>query len=351
MASAPVGFALIDRRLTYLRINETLAEMNGLPVAAHLGRRLREVLHALEPLEELVKHVFDSEEPVLGLRAEVPGPAPGEPRHVLANFHPIRDTSDKVYAVGGIVVDITEQVRAMEEIQRDAAFRERLLAILGHDLLQPLSTISMTAEAWLLQEGLPENLLRSAQRLSRAAARMGRMISDLLDFARVRQQSGLPLTPRPIDLGAVCHTVVEEITMAHPARSIELHTEGLCEGQWDPDRIAQVISNLVSNALAYSPPDTPVTVEVSGTGSIARIAVRNQGAPIAEELLPVLFDPFRRGQHASQGPASKGLGLGLYITREIVRAHGGDLCVRSEPHTGTTFEVELPQTHRPGRSP
>jgi PAS domain S-box-containing protein len=341
LASAPVGFAVIDREFRYLRINQTLAAMNGRSIAEHLGRPIREVVPDVASLEELLRRVLDSGEPVLGLEQEVIAPASGQELHVLVSFHPLHDPAGRIYAVGAIVVDITEQARALVEIQRHAAFRERLMAILGHDLRQPLSLIALTAETWLKQEDLPEGLLRSAQRVARTAARMGRMIADILDLARVRQGSGIPITPRPIDLESICRTVLDEISMTRPSRQIELLSRDRCAGTWDPDRLAQVVSNLVTNALDYSPPDTPVLVEIAPAGDRVRMQVRNQGRPIAPELLPTLFDPFRRGQAESRS-ASQGLGLGLYIAREVVRAHGGDISVISSLSTGTVFTVELP---------
>lgn len=348
LASAPVGFAVLDRELRYLRINETLAAMNGRSIEQHLNRRAREVLPSLAPVEDLVQRVLDSGEPILRLQSQIAGPEPDKELHVLANFHPLKDPAGTVYAVGAIIVDITDQARALAEIQRHAAFRERLMAILGHDLRQPLSLIALTAETWLKHEGLPEGLLRSAQRVVRTAARMGRMIADILDLARVRQGTGIPIAPRPVGLDVICRTVLDEISMTRPSRQIELTQHGGCEGMWDPDRLAQVVSNLVTNALDYSPPETPVIVELSGElkgeEDRVRMQIRNQGQPIASELLQVLFDPFRRGTHEARGAASQGLGLGLYIAREVVRAHGGDISVSSARGTGTEFTVDLPRS-------
>lgn len=346
LSSAPVGFGVVDRELRYLRINETLAALNGHPMAAHLGRRIPEVLPGMTDLVALVQRVFATGQPALGIEGLAPGPRPGHSRHVLANFHPIRGPGGTVDAVGAIVVDITEQAEALQELQRHVAFRERLLAILGHDLRQPLSTITLTAEVLLKHEGLPEGLLRSAQRLARAAARMGRMIADLLDVARVRQGAGIPIAPRPVDLGSICSTVLDEIRTARPDRQILLSRQGECQGEWDPDRLAQVISNLVTNALDYSPLESPVQVELQGTAERVRMLVCNQGPPIPAELLPVLFDPFRRGSHHAGAASSGGLGLGLYIAHEIVRAHGGEIQVTSEQGPGTIVSVELPRTPR-----
>ncbi|MFO0579941.1 MAG: PAS domain S-box protein [Polyangia bacterium] len=346
LSSAPVGFGVVDRELRYLRINETLAALNGKPMAAHFGRRIPDVLPGVSELVALVQRVFATGQPALGIESLAPGPAPGHGRHVLASFHPIRGSDGQIVAVGAIVIDITEQAEALQELQRHAAFRERLLAILGHDLRQPLSMITMTAEVLLKHEGLPEGLLRSAQRLARAAARMGRMIADLLDMARVRQGTGIPISPRPADLAAICGTVLDEIGTARPDRQILLSRQGDGQGTWDPDRLAQVVSNLVTNALDYGPVDRPVQVEIDGTAERVRMLVRNEGPPIAAELLPVLFDPFRRGSQHAGAASSGGLGLGLYIAHEIVRAHGGEIRVTSEQGPGTVFCVELPRVPR-----
>ena len=342
LASAPEGFAVVDRELRYLRINETLAALNGRPVSEHLGRRIREVLPGFPELEQMVQQVMDSGEPVLRLASQVTGPASGQVLHLLSNFLPLRDSLGRVFGVGAIVLNITDQARALEELHEYSAFRERLMAILGHDLRQPLSLIMMTVETWLKYEELPEGLLRAAQRVARAASRMGRMIADILDLTRIRQGTSLPISPRPGELAAICRGVVDEISMTRPNRQIELVTHGSCEGQWDPDRLAQVVSNLVTNALDYSPPDTPVFVEVEGMEDRVRMQVRNQGPPIPPELLPILFDPFRRGRHEARGSTSQGLGLGLHIAREVVRAHGGDISVRSEPAQGTVVTLWLP---------
>jgi signal transduction histidine kinase len=134
--------------------------------------------------------------------------------------------------------------------------------------------------------------------------------------------------------------------MAHPERHIALDTHGEGQGQWDADRLAQVVTNLVGNALQHSPPDTPIRVSTRSEASLVHLEVHNQGPPISPELLPTLFEPYRRGPESGEGRGS--LGLGLFITRQIVLGHGGGVGVRSTLAEGTTFTVRLPR--RPSSS-
>jgi len=194
----------------------------------------------------------------------------------------------------------------------------------------------------LRQHTLPERALRVAQRIALNAELMGRMIGDLLDLTRGRLGGGIPITPAPIDLGPLGRRVLSELEVAHPARPLRLEARGDLQGEWDPDRLAQVIGNLLKNAVDYSPADTPITLALQDEGTHVRIEVRNQGEPIPPELLPVLFEPFRRGEGRGRA-ATSGLGLGLYIVQQIATAHGGNVEARSTREAGTVFTVRLPR--------
>jgi signal transduction histidine kinase len=135
--------------------------------------------------------------------------------------------------------------------------------------------------------------------------------------------------------------VVEEVRLAHPDREVRVVSSGDGTGEWDGDRLAQVITNLVNNALAYSPPGTPVRVETRGVDGSVLLGVHNAGRPIPPELLPHLFEPMTRGRSGDSG--SRSIGLGLFIVANIVHAHGGTIEVRSEEGEGTTFTVKLPR--------
>jgi signal transduction histidine kinase len=190
-------------------------------------------------------------------------------------------------------------------------------------------------------EDLPDRLARPVARLGTAAGRMGRIIDELLDFTRGRLGGGIPIEPHPIDVGAVVRRVVDELEVSHPSRLLSLKASGRLEGEYDETRLAQVVSNLVGNALQHSPPNAPVTVSVAErVDSGIELEVNNAGAPIDPGLLSHIFDPFRRG--AVSGGASGGLGLGLFIAAEVVRAHGGTIDVASTAENGTTFRVVLP---------
>src|SRR6185503_15823955 len=139
--------------------------------------------------------------------------------------------------------------------------------------------------------------------------------------------------PRPMDLHEVTRHVVDEVRQAHPTREVVLETTGEGQGEWDPDRISQVLTNLVGNALAYSPPHTPVRVTASSEPDCALLEVHNHGTPISPELLPRLFEPLTRGA-PTEGQQSRSIGLGLYIVREILRGHGGSVEVNSSVEAG-----------------
>ncbi|MFL5356213.1 PAS domain-containing protein [Archangium sp.] len=234
---------------------------------------------------------------------------------------------------GGLAVffrDITEHKLAEQ-------FRERLVGIVSHDLRSPLQSISLATELLLRRDDVPESLLGGVRRIARSAERMARMITDLLDFTRARMGGGIPVQRRPGELAELVRATLEEFEVTHPGRVVFSSGRGPYTGQWDFDRLAQVVSNLVGNALKHGDPHAPVEVRLDREGTQLVLSVKNQGPPIPEELLPHIFDPFRRAEDSSR----QGLGLGLYIVEQIVLAHGGSISVSSTEAEGTTFTVRF----------
>ncbi len=220
---------------------------------------------------------------------------------------------------------------------------DTFVGILGHDLRTPLAAIKMAAEL-IVRNSEDARSLRPAGVILRSADRMARMIEQLLDFARVRQGRGIPLQLAPCDLGDIARQVVQELGLANPQATIAVASSGSLGGLWDPDRLGQVVSNLVGNSVQHGTAGSPITVELEGTRrELVRLSVANLGS-IPGESMATLFEPFKRG--ATTRRDESGLGLGLFIAREIVRAHGGDLTVRAADGR-TVFEVTLPRETRP----
>jgi PAS domain S-box-containing protein len=270
-------------------------------------------------------------------------------------------TITPLYSPDGVLVgfakvtrDLTER-RQAEEIQRALAaeratlaattqvqeFQERFLAILGHDLRNPLASIDMGAGI-LRQRATDPTMLRVIDRMRASSLRMSRMIEQILDLTRSRLAGGLPMRPQPVDLRDIVSRIVDEMRAAYPSREIVPACPSAV-GNWDADRLEQVFSNLIGNAILHGDGARPVTITVRVDDDTVRVDVHSDGPPIPEDLQRVLFDPFRRGQRDSRTSKTSGLGLGLYISKEIVRAHGGALDVRSVTEEGTDFRVTLPR--------
>jgi PAS domain S-box-containing protein len=239
-----------------------------------------------------------------------------------------------------------QRARLYEETQQRAELEQQFLGVVSHDLRNPLQAISLGARTLQrLERPSPEALLRMTGRIANSADIMGRMISDLLDFTRGRLGGGIPLERSANELVRLCHEVIDEFTVTHPSSDLLLEGEGVYEGWWDGPRLRQVLSNLLSNALRHAREGTPVRVRVRGGADEVAVSVSNAGAPIPAELVPVLFEPFRRGMSTFRPSGS--LGLGLYIVRQVVEGHGGRVEVRTGEE-GTTFTVHLPRGPGPG---
>ncbi|HVY46471.1 MAG TPA: ATP-binding protein [Minicystis sp.] len=231
---------------------------------------------------------------------------------------------------------------ALERERRIEALREQFIAVLGHDLRAPLQAILGSTQLLLKRGRLDEHDAKSVARVARAAERMSRLTTDVLDFARSRLGGGMPLVISDADLVEVARTACEEAELAFAGREVALSAPSSLPVRCDADRVAQLVSNLVANALKHGAPDAPVTVTVADGPGVATIAVHNDGAPIPDELLPNMFEPFRQGERRG----SHGIGLGLYIAKEIVVAHGGSIEVRSRAGEGTTFTAHIPKAAR-----
>lgn len=229
--------------------------------------------------------------------------------------------------------------RHKADLARNLRMNEMFVGILGHDLRNPLSSVMTGAQLLERQLADPAHL-KTLRRMLSSATRMRDMIDQLLDLTRARltDGSGMAAERAPLDVAELVGSAADELRATASDRRLTVAASGDCHSVGDPTRLLQVFSNLLSNAFHHGTPGTPVSVTIDG-GAEIRVVVRNEGA-IPAELLPGIFDPFRGGRGSS---GARGLGLGLFITRNIVEAHGGRIAVESSASAGTAFTVTLPR--------
>jgi len=234
-------------------------------------------------------------------------------------------------------------MRLAHEETRALEFQQLLVGIVSHDLRNPLGVVIGSAGMLLPRIQEPRSA-KFVERILANGQRASRIVSDLLDLTRTRLGAGIPIVPERVDLSELVRELVEEVRVAYPTRAVDLDSAPEVVGTWDPDRLAQVVSNLLNNAIQYGPADDPVRVTLRRSGANVALEVQNSGPAIPPALLEHIFDPFKRGER-TRG-AEKGLGLGLYIVQHIVAGHGGRVEARSSDTEGTTFTVTLPCERR-----
>ncbi len=388
-AAAPVGLGFFDRELRYVRVNQTLADINGLAVEAHPGRTPHDVNPQLTlVLERLRRSVLETGQPVVN--AEVCGETRlgmGQRQHWLVSYYPVRTAGDELLGVGVIVTDITERKRAEEWLrltrdelerrvqertaqllqanealrreiaerqqaeaelqrQRDALYQREKLAAMGsllasvaHELNNPLSIMMMQADL-LREENQDGPLAEHGKAIAQAAERCMRIVHNFLTLARQR-----PLERQAVDLNTVVERGVELLDYALRVDNIVVEwrlARDLPTLQADPHQLHQVVVNLVTNAhqaLRDMPPPRQLTLttQYDRARTMVILEVVDTGPGIPPAMQARIFEPF-----FTTKPPGVGTGLGLSLCRGIIEGHGGTISVQSQPGHGTRFRVELP---------
>jgi signal transduction histidine kinase len=223
--------------------------------------------------------------------------------------------------------------------------RDLFLAILSHDLRNPIGAMKMSAELTLNIGPLNERQMMLVSQIIASAGRATEIINHLLDLTRARLGSGLQVIKKPMDMAFVSRQLVDEMRAMHPSRTFQLEISGETEGKWDKARIGQVFSNLLGNAVQYGFGDLPIGVTIKGDPEAVLVSVHNDGIPIAASAIGSIFESLTRagGEKSPNFSESTNLGLGLYITKQIVSAHGGSVGVTSSEKDGTTFTAAFPR--------
>lgn len=219
------------------------------------------------------------------------------------------------------------------------------LAILGHDLRNPLGTVITGATYIMRATDVPSKYVLAATRIFNSGQRMGKLIADLIDFTRTHLGAAIPIKPKRMNLAEVCLNVVDELRTSHPERIIDFDPGIREDIHGDDARLAQVLSNMIGNALQYGTPDEPVKVKLSSTAQHVGIAVNNLGPVIPAKKIGSVFDPLVRFAVPDDAAEARdtSLGIGMYIARQIVIAHAGTMKVESNEKDGTTFTLSLPR--------
>lgn len=240
---------------------------------------------------------------------------------------------------------ITESLGRYSEMLRES--QNLFLAILGHDVRTPLGAITMGAQVLLLDDALPSKAVKVGARILNSAKRVDEIVRDLLDFSTTHLGEGIPIDPHDTHLGDICENLVEEIRTFHADQTIEVVISGNLRGVWDGPRISQAVSNLLSNAVQHGDPNTSIKVALHGEKERVIWTIQNHSEVIPVAKLRTLFDPVKRFAIRSTEQRvlgnMKNLGLGLYVAREIVKAHDGKIEVISTKAEGVTFTITLPR--------
>ena len=275
-------------------------------------------------------------------------------RHVISEYRALRASILHLYAASGAPLeDAGELIRFNEAIDQSIAeilqhhehsvtqYTTRFLAILAHDIRNPLNTISLAAET--LKRQSPESA--AAARIQRGVQQASRLVDDLAVFVRSRFASMLPLNKSNTDLRLLCEQVLEDAQALHAQRAFNISAQGDLRGSWDSTRLVQMMANLVGNAAVHGT-EREIGVELQEDGGDILIKVISRGNPIPADKLEAIFDPMVRSGSTPDSSLSGGMGLGLFIVREIVSAHGGTVEVNSTAQAGTIFTIRLPRSEK-----
>jgi len=349
--TAPIGLGFLDRELRYLRVNDVLANLNGAPPEAHTGRRPSDVLGPVgASVEQAMRRVLETGEPLEKRESNTQDlGVPGSPRHLAGSFYPVRAPDGRVLGLGVMIEDVThrklsdeERGRLYREAQEAIRVRDDFLSIASHELKTPLTPLSLrlaTLER-RMERGErvdPSTLRHARQHLLRITG----LINDLLDASRI-EAGRLALHPEVTRMDALVDHVLQAMDIHRGAHDIHFERpEQPVLVRADPYRLEQVISNLVENAFKYSPDGGTIRVALRTRGELALLSVSDPGIGIPPDQQKLLFDRYFRARNVS-ARSYGGLGLGLYISRDIVERHGGRIWVESDVGRGSTFHVALP---------
>jgi PAS domain S-box-containing protein len=348
--NAPVGLGFFDHDLRFLRLNPALAEMNGLPIEAHLGRTLQEVLPSIShAVSSTFMKVLETGQSIVNqeVTAETPR-LPGKERYWLCNFYPVKTIDGTMLGAGVVVTDIDDRKR-MEEALKDADQRkDQFLAMLAHELRNPLAPISNAVQIMRVEGPNGPSFQWSIEVIEDQVKHLTRMVDDLLDVSRITRgkvdlQKDLIALSDVVELAVEASRPVIEDYKHHLRVTLPEHPVLL---EVDPPRLAQVFSNLLNNAAKYTPEGGEISLTATRSGHKVTISVRDNGIGIAAELLPKVFDMFVQADQ-TLSRSRGGLGIGLTLVRSLVELHDGRVTARSsEPGKGSEFTIELPVASR-----
>lgn len=355
LAASPVGVAFLDQHLRFVRVNDALAGISNRTVADFLGRTLAEVSPETAPEQEpVLRRVLETGIPKIGWRIYRPPAGDGTRRSFLGSYFPVRSPRGIVFGVGAVVTEVTELERAQHEVERGDAERARiedelrlavraredLIAVVSHDLRNPLGTITLAASLVLNDDNLAPPTRKQVDMIQRAAHRMRRLIDDLLDT------SSFQLDKLQLDIGVVAvSSLVNDAVDAQQAlaqgKGVTLmaasHVDGVSVA-CDIERVHRVFGNLIGNALKFCRNGDTIRVEADVVDTMVRLAVIDSGPGIDPALVPNMFEPYWSApEHTRQE-----MGLGLHIAKSVVEAHGGTIWVESEIGAGARFFFTLP---------
>ncbi len=347
--NAPIGMCLLDRDLRYVRVNDRLAEMNGIPAAQHIGRTLREVVPLLaEQLEPRLRSILETGEPIV--EVELTGETaarPGVRRTWLESWFPQRNGEGAVIGVNMVAQEVTDRKLAEEALREADRRKDEFLATLAHELRNPLAPIRNGLSV-LARAGEDASIAGDArQMMERQLAHMVRLVDDLFDVSRI-SRGRFELRRERVELASIVSLAVETCRpMAHE-RSIGLavklpdvpvHLEA------DPVRLGQVLANLIGNACKFSDLGSEVRIVGTRAGGDVQLSVEDSGIGIEPELIDGVFEMFAQ---IDRSPERQGLGIGLALSKRLVELHGGRIAASSAGRgKGSQFVVTLPATEAP----
>lgn len=270
---------------------------------------------------------------------------------VIFEYHILREVIFEILETDGPLAEVQRDIilDSIEQAVNDAAVKfsevhadlqQLFINTLTHDLKNPLTGANVSAQLILCRPGDAVVCTAAGHRIVNSLNRLDGMINNLLDVNRIRAGEPLALRFSPCDLKETMHTIVDELSVIYGDRFL-LEAKESVEGYWSREGLRRAVENLVENAVKYSAPDTPISISLRRMQDAFELSVHNQGTPIPEDEIPLLFEQYRRSKSAEDGP-TPGWGLGLALVKGVVDAHNGNVRVESAPGAGTRFVLEIP---------